>query len=132
MTLFLHHLICCGAMSMTQSWILLPKYVASWELSGSPSIRQHGRRTLSQPDTIAEMQYDGPYAAELSLALEIAAEAGKMITSASSKRWTHSAAPEAGQEPGTKKNSVDVSSSAWQYSGAGSPHSAGRDTDGPA
>lgn len=54
------------------------------------------------------MQYEGPYAAELSLALEIAAEAGKMITSASSKRWTHSAAPEAGQEPGTKKNSVDL------------------------
>ena len=52
-----------------------------------------------------------PFAAELSLALSIAAEAGRMIREASAKRWQHGPAGSqaAGQEPGTKKNSVDVS-----------------------
>lgn len=54
--------------------------------------------------------YDGPYAAELRVALEIAALAGQMITTASRERWqsTSTAAQGSGQEPGTKKNSVDV------------------------
>lgn len=60
--------------------------------------------------------YNGPYAAELALAFEIAAEAGRMITSASAKRWQQSSNENSGtagsSEPGTKKNSVDVS---WMF-----------------
>lgn len=59
--------------------------------------------------------YNGPHAAELALAFEIAAEAGRMITNASGKRWQQSSNEASGtagsSEPGTKKNSVDVSHS---------------------
>lgn len=59
--------------------------------------------------------YNGPHAAELALAFEIAAEAGRMITNASAKRWQQSSNEASGtagsSEPGTKKNSVDVSHS---------------------
>lgn len=53
-------------------------------------------------------KYTGPYAAELALAFEIAEEAGRMITSASAKRWQQTSTT-VGAELGTKKNSVDVS-----------------------
>jgi hypothetical protein len=53
--------------------------------------------------------YSGPYAAELSLAFDIASEAGSMILAASDKKWSSfSNTAEPGKEPGTKKNSVDV------------------------
>lgn len=53
-----------------------------------------------------------PFAAELQLALSIAAEAGQMISSASSSRWRSAANADnaTGSELGTKKNSVDVGS----------------------
>ncbi|KAL7007818.1 hypothetical protein EMMF5_002465 [Cystobasidiomycetes sp. EMM_F5] len=51
-----------------------------------------------------------PFAAELQLALSIAAEAGQMISSASSSRWRSAANADnaTGSELGTKKNSVDL------------------------
>lgn len=60
--------------------------------------------------------YEGPYAAELALALDIAASAGQMITTASRARWQSAGASASGgadNEPGTKKNSVDVSLSCY-------------------
>lgn len=70
-----------------------------------------GRPSLRNPDTMSD-SYNGPHAAELALAFEIAAEAGRMITSASAKRWQQSSNEQGGtagsSEPGTKKNSVDV------------------------
>lgn len=66
----------------------------------------------SSHPSIMAAKYHGPHAAELALAFEIAAEAGRMITSASAKRWQQSSNEQGGaagsSEPGTKKNSVDV------------------------
>lgn len=58
------------------------------------------------------MSSEPKYEAELDFAFRIASEAGKMILEGSKKRWAAGAnaiaGGEGGNEPGTKKNSVDV------------------------
>jgi hypothetical protein len=71
--------------------------------------REYLLRYISTTRMSSSTTYDGPYAAELALAFEIASEAGRMITTASSKRWAQTSNEGTGNEPGTKKNSVDVS-----------------------